>query len=530
MIFAKTVCRKPGSYVSVVPVGLRISLQYNQDGLLQAAKVVDVDEDLINEELLNKMRKFVPQKIALTGGTTWVEGVFYFSDIPTDSGVVPECCYETYLARFNRDDCMCSFYAGNITSLAAAFNGVVAIRNWLSVNQFKMLPGLVIPADFNESSLEMLMQTGAYSFKYPYIAGFYVYNLNSVDYVPTDLHQGNIKVVENGLTPEGYVQSTVSLDEIEDDNIVKLVLNYSDVCTHSVQEGACILYYKGERISILATRSSSNKPLQVVDNKVTCPVCHKVYYAPAHGPVQCDDPHCLSTAYPDVCRMLRALELPELNIDDFSKLITSKKIVTFTDVLDVKPYKDTKVKADLVTILKAGVPVSVGYDDNFLEALVRYCQNNKDSLLYYVNNPNRIYTELDIADTYAVATKRFVEWCSDSYNVLTITSLISAVDLVASSYKFEGAPIFRGNTIALTGKFRRGEIEKIKTILEGYAAKVVMDFDKEAPTLLVTGGTNENIEGRLVQAARKLNVPVVDEDEFFDKYEIIADMMTTHLL
>lgn len=529
MIFAKTVCRKPGSYVSVVPVGLRASLQYNQNGLLQSAKVVDVDEDLINEELLNRIRKFVPQKIMLTGGTTWVEGVFYFADIPADAGVLPECCYETYLERFKKDDCMCAFYAGTVISLAAAFRGVQSIRNWFGLNQFQMLPGTVVPTDLNESTIEMLMQTGAYSFKYPYIAGFYLYDVDSVDYVPTDLHQGNVKAVENGLTPEGYVQSTVHLDEVDsEENEVALKLNFSDICTHSIQENACILYYKGSAITILASRHKEfGKLLPAIENKVTCPVCHKVYYAPQHGPVQCDDPHCLSTAYPDVCRMLKVLELPELSIDEFSQMIVDKKIVTATDVLCNPPYSEIEIKADLAKVLKASLPAMICASDEFIEKFVRACNNEVDTLKYYLNNPIKIYTELEMD---SVPAKRLQEWLKDEYNLLTVDTLLSAVKLEASSFKFEGAPIFRGNTIAITGKFKRGVTEKIQTILEGYAAKVVTDFNEIPPTMLVTGGTNENIEGRLVQAARKLNVPIIDEDQFFETYGIVADMMNSHLL
>lgn len=529
MIYAKTVCRHPGSFVTIVPVGLRVSLQYNASGVIQSAKVVDVDDELVTLEHLNGMRPFIPQKIGLTGGTTWVEGVFYFADIPTDPGVVPECCYETYLKRFIAPDCMCQFYAGNVTSLAAQFHGVQSIRNWLGMNGFQMLPGTVVPTDLNESTIEMLMQTGAYSFKYPYIAGFYVYELDSTDYVPTDLHIGNVSEMSTTLTPEGYVQSNILLDEVDDSGEkVSLILNYSDVCLHSIQEGASLFYYTGERTTVLATRSVDPKQrLRVVENQLTCPVCKKIYYAPAHGPVQCDDPHCLSRAYPDVCRMLRVFELPELSIDDFSKLIVDKKIITFTDVLTLEPYNKTPIKADLVQVLKAAVPPGVCADGGFFEELVRRSNNAPETLQYYINNPIKVQTELDMV---SLPAQRFSEWCKDNYNIMTIATLIQSVDLVKSNYKFEGAPIFRGNTIAITGQFKRGATEKIQALLEGYAAKVVTDFEDVAPNMLVTGGTASGISGKLIQAARKMNVPVIDEDQFFETYDIVANVMNSHLL
>ena len=531
MIYAKTVCKKPGSYVEIVPVGLRASLQYNQNGLLQSVKMLlDDGEDTveIDREHFSKISTYVPQKIALSGGTTWVEGVFYFSDIPCDAGMLPDCCYGTYLERFLKDNCICSFYAATVTSYAASFVGAQTIRNWLGMNKFQILPGTVVPTDLAESTIEMLLQTGAYSFKYPYISGFYVFDNAETEYVPADLHQSNVVEVETALNPEGYVQTAVKLEESYGGDAVVLTLNYSDVCSKAVQKGACILYYVGDAVDVIASRSSDpTVRLKVVENKLTCPVCNKIYTVPAHGPVQCDDPHCLSKAYPDVCRILKTFDLPEITIEQFSDLVAEKKIITATDILCVEPYNKTKISTDLVTVLKAAVPPIVCNDEGFFAKLVHECNGTVDTLNYYLNNPNKMVTELDLV---TIPAKRFVEWCRDSYNVLTVSTLLSAVHIEQTKLELDVAPIFRGNRIVLTGKFKRGDISKITAILESYAAKVLPDFDKEVPHVLITGSTDEGIDGRLVQAARKFNVAVVDEDSFFANYEIDADLQASHLL
>lgn len=530
MIFAKTVCRRPGSYVTVVPVGLRATLQYSSNGVIQAIKVHDESGELtqVSDDVFRRMIRFIPQKILLTGGTTWIEGIFYSSNIPTSAGKLPECCTSKYVEMFTRDDCMCAFYASEVNSLAAAIEGVQAVRNWLGLNGFRMLPGLVVPTDFNESSLELLMHTGAYSFKYPYIAGFYVYNGTVASYVSAGLHQGVVQSVESSLTSEGYVQSAVVLDETDNDDPVVLTLNYSDVCSHAIQESACVLYYKDDSVVILDTRSSvPGAKLKVIENKVTCPVCGKMYYAPSHGPVQCDDPHCLSKAYPDVCRMLKAFNLPELSIDDFSQMITKKQVITFTDVLCNEPYSDSEIHSDLASVLRAAVPYSACSDSAFFEALATQCGNAPDTVMYYVNNPNRMLTELELDE---VTVRRLMEWFKDEYNVLTVSTLMSAVRIEKPSFKFEGAPIFRGNTIAITGKFKRGDADKIKKILEGYSANVITSIEDVLPNFVITGGTGESINGGVILAARRSNIPVISEDEFFDKYGVIADMMNSHLL
>ena len=536
MIYAKTVCKKPGSYVAIVPVGLRVSLQYNQNGLIQSIKMLIDDGDdkvEVDRDYYTAMLKFVPNKIALAGGTTWVEGVFYFADIPTDAGSLPDCCYSTYLARFLKNDCMCEFYAATVTSYAASFVGAQTIRNWLSSNQFKVLPGAVVPIEMTEDTIKLMLQTGAYSFKYPYISGFYTFTNAETEYIPADLRQSTVTAVDTVLSPEGYVQSNVHLDcapidatGAQEDIII--TLNYSEVCAHSVQEGASILYYVGDYIELLATRSADPAfRLKVVDNHITCPVCGKIYVAPSHGPVQCDDPHCLSTAYPEVCRILEEFELPLISIDDFRQLIVDKKIITATDILCVEPYSEMVIKGDLLKVLIAAAPAVLSNDEAFFTKLLHECNYSVDTLMYYLNNPMKMVTELDLV---TVSAKRFVEWCKDEYNVLTVKTLLSAVHIEDTSLHFEGSPIFRGNKFVLTGKFKRGDLSKVTQILEGYAATVLPDFDKEVPTMLITGGTDEGIEGRLVQAARKFNVPVVDEDSFFTHFEIDADLQASHLL
>lgn len=531
MIYAKTVCKKPGSYVEIVPVGLRVSLQYNQNGLIQSAKMLIDDGDdtvEIDREHYTAMLKFVPNKIMLTGGTTWVDGVFYFADIPVDAGVLPDCCYQTYLARLLKDDCMCEFYAATVTSYAASFVGAQTIRNWLSANQFKILPGAVVPLEMTEDTIKLMLQTGAYSFKYPYISGFYVFTNAETGYVPADLRQGTVEDIATGLDEAGYVKSAVQLDESFNGENVILNLNYSDICSHSIQTKASLLYCVGDYVEILATRSSDPAVrLKVVDNHITCPVCGKIYVAPNHGPVQCDDIHCLSLAYPDVCRILQEFELPLISIDDFRQLIVDKKIITATDILCVEPYSEMTIKGDLLKVLMAAAPAVLSNDEAFFTKLLHECNYSVDTLMYYLNNPMKMVTELDLV---TVSAKRFVEWCKDEYNVLTVKTLLSAVHIEDTSLHFEGAPIFRGNKFVLTGKFKRGDLSKVTQILEGYAATILPDFDKEVPTMLITGGTDEGIEGRLVQAARKFNVPVVDEDSFFTHFEIDADLQASHLL
>ena len=148
-------------------------------------------------------------------------------------------------------------------------------------------------------------------------------------------------------------------------------------------------------------------------------------------------------------------------------------------------------------------------------------------MLYYLKNPTRISTELRMNDVHC---KKFIEWITDPYNLTSVTTLFSCVELRARTKKFEGAPIFRNNTFVLTGKFKRGSYKEIASILESYEAKVLPEINSiQAVNAVIVGGTNEDISGQIIKAARQLNIPTVDEDKFFAIYDIDSDL-TANLL
>ena len=97
------------------------------------------------------------------------------------------------------------------------------------------------------------------------------------------------------------------------------------------------------------------------------------------------------------------------------------------------------------------------------------------------------------------------------------------INLVESEKKFDGAPIFRNKTICLTGTFIRGSMSEIAAILHSYSANVVFQFTNIVDCVLV-GGTNENIDGKIVRDAKALNKAVMAEDDFFKRYEIDSDI------
>ena len=171
----------------------------------------------------------------------------------------------------------------------------------------------------------------------------------------------------------------------------------------------------------------------------------------------------------------------------------------------------------------AAIPTSVVPNIEILERFANKCNNSVESVVYYLENPLRIETDLDIMDPIV---RRLAKWLEDPYNVSTLTTIFARVKISEKLQKFDGAPIFRGNTIAVTGKFKRGDYREIESILMSYAATVVPSIERgqDLPDVILVGSLNEGISGELIQKAKLHNIPIVYEDEFFVKYEIDQDL------
>lgn len=526
MKFAKTFC-KPGSYVEVAPIGLQARLQYNKNGLLQKVEFAEPDSegrvDFTQEaesHLLKLIYRIVPTNISLKDGTTWIEGVFFTKTLPKGcNGNIAYAATGEYIAKMI-DGEEFDFYAGNVRSLAASFKGALTVRNWLMSNGFKVLPGIVVPVEMKQETLDMLFSAFTAPFNPKFIAAFYIFEgINEARFVPSGLYYGDVTKCEMTLDADGYVKGALVIGNNEVDSI-----NFSDAVKFRCNEApnTKILYTRSENgvLDIVASTTNSSKPAKIVTS-YKCPICNKQVVLPKSGPVQCDDPNCLSVLYPDACKMLNKLMLPELSYAQYREYIEDKKILCLTDILQLDNYKDIKVEVTPAEALSAIVPIHVVSDESLFDKLTNSCSQSIDSLMYYLKNPNRIITELSIPNPMI---KKFISWISDPYNLTSVETLFSLVELKARKKKFDGAPIFRNNYFMLTGKFKRGNYQEIASILESYSAIVLTDFESKLPDAVITGGTNEDISGAVIKKARLHNITTIDEDSFFSRYGIDDDL------
>lgn len=536
MKFAKTFC-KPSSTVTVVPAGLPVKLQYNEHGLLQKFTIgfdlsldptyEDPDAGQFNyNQLFQKIKQIVPNSLStVSGGTTWIFGILYADKIPCDEGIIPQALYKSYIEDIISGGHY-EFYAGYVHSLAASFKGPLSIRNFLGSSKFDLLPQIIVPLTMTEESLQWMLNPGNYPFKYSFISGFFIFEELQCRYSASNLLQ--LKVCNNVkpyVDADGYLKGC-----IETASGRSYVFNYSSIVYHNVTKNCTLLVERDAEangaLSILSTRLGPD--IEQVNNnvrkEVKCPVCGKLYQVGGNdAPVQCNDPHCLSRLYTDAIRMLNILGLPQLSYNSYKALVDSKELICLTDLLELPPCKEVKISMSLAKAMSAVVPVEIVPNFNILERFANKCNNSVETVTYYLNNPLRIETDLDIVDPIV---RRFADWLSDPYNVSTLTTLFSQIDITKATKKFDGYPIFRGTTIAITGKFKRGDYSEIKSILLSYAANVVPSIEpgQDLPNVLLIGSLNDGVSGQMVQKAKLHNIPIAYEDDFFTSYEIDKDL------
>lgn len=534
MRFTKTFCA-PGSVVAVVPAGLPLTLQYNQNGLLQSIEIgfkqvpgfKQTGDGIEGEKytsLLQKVKGFVPAHISVTGGTTWVHGIMYSDRIPCKEGPLSVALYDSYI-----DDIIngghYQFYAGHVSSLAASFQGPLVMRNFLSSNGFNMLPHIVVPLSMTDESLQMMTRVASFPFKEPFFAGFFIFEGTDCRYAASGLFQIEVtEEPESYISEDGYLKSEISTKFGE-----TYTFNYSAILHHGVEKGCTLLIepdLEGGAPSILATRlgESADKVLETADHDIQCPVCGKIYRAGSSDlPVQCDDPHCLSHEFPTVTKMLETLHLPTISYETYTSMISNHEILCITDVLETANYKDIEIKTTLAAAMYSVIPTSAAPNFDILERFANKCNNKIGTVVYYLQNPLRIEIDLDITDPMV---RKLARWLEDPYNATTLTTIFARVVVDEKLQKFDGAPIFRGNKIAITGRFKRGEHPEIESILKSYAATVTTSIEpgESLPDVLLIGSLNDGVSGQLIQKAKAHNIPIAYEDDFFVRYEIDKDL------
>lgn len=509
-----------GDYAMLVPIGIPITLQYSEKGTLQ--KVYQNHDKASRIELPNSVLehlikcKQVPSKISIKGGTTWVEGVLYSEESFHMPGELPDCIIDVALSTYDVDPSKFTFYAGTVESLAQRFKGPVAIRQWLSIEQFKVLNGYLISAGLDEDMFEAMVSRD-YLFGFPKVASYIVFRGDNILYLSTGLSQEIVKDTKRIVKEDGEICVKVT---IQDDT--ESIVPYATVVNLNITKDTLIMY-DNEHDVIYS--ESENEVEDVVGNAITCSVCGRKLIVPKNTKTifKCIDPQCNSVLYPRIAQLLRCLDLPMMSYDEYIEIANKiGNIFSIPDLFDLDEYKDVEITASLHDVLRAVIPKTVLPGNTQIAQLCDACMNSPETFIYYAQNVDKMRLELGL-DIHTF--NRLFKWLLNPENVSDVVELLKLknISYISSKSKFEGAPIFRDKTIMLTGTFTHGSLADVSAILESYSAKVTSSFDADTNCLIV-GDIQENINGSLIHKAQQAGVPIMKESDFFWEYEIDADL------
>ena len=125
-----------GEYVTVVPIGLPITLQYGEVGQIEKVFIgYEIEHENVSDKLLEKVLELntVPRKVPLQNGTTWVYGVLYTGEDNCTSGQLPQCTSRKFVDMYLDERCPFNFFAASMKTLAGKFQGAVQILQWLKM-------------------------------------------------------------------------------------------------------------------------------------------------------------------------------------------------------------------------------------------------------------------------------------------------------------------------------------------------------------------------------------------------------------
>lgn len=508
---------KPGDFVSLVPVGVHLTLQYNAEGNIEKVYTgfhsdrVDRSNELRSSLVHNNI---VPSTVHIKRGTSWVRGVLYTNELMSDSGNLPECVQESLLKLYTDNPSQFSFFAASFESTMTEFKGATPARQALSMSKFQLLPGWLVPGNITEALIDTWTSTPQYTFN-NVVTDLIIYHRGAVTYVPTGITQTVASKVTKYTDDNGYVKG-----KIHHTGESAISIDYSDVVRLNIQPNTLLVLDSDNQI-ILST-PTDNKKRDKRSSTITCKYCGKSYQVPATGSVQCPDSHCASKMLPIIRQFLSKLNLLTPDDSEIHNWIDSKQVLCLSDIFLLPDYTDVKLEISLSTLLRAVVPVSIIPRDDIFVLFANACTNNSKTLRYYINNPSLITADLGLTH---MDLPKLLNWLNDNCNASDIQSLLDVPQLTFKNVdkRFDGPAIFRNKVIFITGEFIRGTAAEIAAILQSYSARVTLQFSDDIHCVLI-GGKQENIDGRAINAAQNLGIAIMQEEAFFRYYQIDEDL------
>lgn len=508
---------KAGEYVELVPSGIPVTLKYKPTGNLENVLLgICTDGEysqlescqLLYSELMKKSK--VPMHLNTNNGSLFVEGVIYTGKDTKSIGSLPECIVDELLYDIQNEVTGFNFFAGNVVSMSIQFTGAAQVRSWLQYQGYNILPGLLVPLNEIEEKIKSILKVTAFS--YEEICGAFTFEKQGCSYKSFNYTQNKIKHIEVYLDASGCVRCKLEFENKDVNDFI--YLSYYDVLKNNLYETDYVRINSENKVVLQKLKSSDEINYGKYD--YTCPFCGKKYLIDDEFS-KCPDKHCLSRMYLDIEHFAERLNLPAISYEEYLNYIDTGVISKFSEILDADIYKSLIISTSLYDILDAIIPVSEVRNRDDIWKFCSACNNSWESINYYLNNPNCVFTDLKFI------SNDLVHWMYDSENVKAVQEIIQYSNIVIDNNikKFEGSPIFRGKKIFITGEFVHGSYAEIESILRSYSAEISDAIDADCGIL---GDKQINIDGSKVNLLKNRNKPIFTETAFFEMYDIDADL------
>lgn len=508
---------EPGDYIMIHPLGCELLLRYNDSGrldrIITSINDVDVTDKLIKAVFESSV---IPTTISVAGASTFIRGTLcstkYISN--TEEGAFAEIAARIYVDKFIEHPEDFKFIASNVLSY---FNGAMAVRRWLTMSNFTICPGWMVPENVTSEFLNNAVNSNQFNVFPRLFGGMTIYRNSDVKYYTEPYYQFVANSIITDFDDHGRVVCKIY-------NAAKshcLTVDIGERIKHNIEKGDIIIENEFGKLSDSFVPNNKKHRAQLIN--FVCPVCGVSYDVSISGSTTCPQSDCLSKQYIRAVNMLKHLNLPTISKTKFFELAKTHKILNIIDILDLPAYRIAEpIELDLFTLLRACIPYADMANDSTLKLFINKCNGVVETVLHYVQKPDTIQANLDMTSPMDM---RLISWLENPYNMSTILSLASRheIKVVAAARKFDGAPIFKNKTIYITGIFNHGSKNDIQLILQSYSANVV-DRMSDQVNCVIIGDTLEQIDGAAINTAKELDIPIYQENVFFDMYEIDADL------
>lgn len=507
-----------GNTVRVVPLGLKCSVSYNDNGVISGVEVDTEVKSLSDFCVRLQKAGIVPSRVGRKASTT-VVGVLYIkgmkatdvvkskndvSDYVRDvveSGDVESVKYEAYLVE-----------ADNVRKNPYQQTTVMRTLG------FDPCPSFVVGPDTHDRMISKYLVTMGY----PFVGGYVVVDGSSsvVREQPSDIVFSSVKSVDRSFTTYGYVVDTVRCDDFE------VTVPCTETVKYNVQKGSVIAVDDSHVVFC----SDKNNLAKRVSREFRCPYCDSVVNIPLSGYVQCSYENCVSRMYPSVVKFCHELELPSPSYDEYKEAVDNKKFMSMCDVFDLPTLSGVgEVTCSAASLVRALCPTHVMVPNDFFDKFAESA-GSVDALLYYVSNPDKICQDL-VPPLSRRSSTVFSSWLSSPENVVVVQQFfdLSNIHVVRDTVVLDVPKLFRNKRVYVEGRFKYGSYSEICSILRSYGAEVASKFDNRC-NCVVVGKLTQNVESLpSVVLANSYKIPVFDEVSFFSEYGIDKDLASANV-